>query len=122
MCNVGDLCLIPGSGRAPGEGIGYPLQCLGFPGGSVVRNPPARAGDAGDTGWIPVSGKSPGGGNGNPLQDSCLGNPMDREASVQFSRSVVSDSLRPHELQHTRSPGGPQFMGSQRGQHNLVAK
>ena len=25
-------------------------------------------------------------------------------ASVQFSRSVVSDSLRPHELQHTRPP------------------
>ena len=29
-CNVGDLGLIPGSGRAPGEGNGYPLQdsCL----------------------------------------------------------------------------------------------
>ena len=26
------------------------------------------------------------------------------ESSVQFSRSVVSDSLRPHELQHTRLP------------------
>ena len=25
-------------------------------------------------------------------------------SSVQFSRSVVSDSLRPHELQHTRLP------------------
>ena len=25
--------------------------------------------------------------------------------SVQFSRSVVSDSLRPHELQHTMPPG-----------------
>ena len=24
--------------------------------------------------------------------------------SVQFSRSVVSDSLRPHELQHARPP------------------
>ena len=24
--------------------------------------------------------------------------------SIQFSRSVVSDSLRPHELQHTRPP------------------
>ena len=29
---------------------------------------------------------------------------MDREASVQFSRSVVSDSLQPHESQHTRPP------------------
>ena len=29
-CNVGDLDLIPGSGRSPGEGNGYPLQysCL----------------------------------------------------------------------------------------------
>ena len=24
--NAGDLGLIPGSGRSPGEGIGYPLQ------------------------------------------------------------------------------------------------
>jgi len=29
-CNVGDLGLIPGLGRSPGEGTGYPLQysCL----------------------------------------------------------------------------------------------
>ena len=29
-CNAGDLDLIPGSGRVPGEGNGYPLQysCL----------------------------------------------------------------------------------------------
>ena len=26
-------------------------------------------------------------------------------STVQFSRSVVSDSLRPHELQHARPPG-----------------
>ena len=25
-CNVGDPCSIPGLGRSPGEGIGYPLQ------------------------------------------------------------------------------------------------
>ena len=25
-CNVGDLGLIPGSGRSAGEGVGYPLQ------------------------------------------------------------------------------------------------
>ena len=30
-CNKGDLSLIPGSGRSPGEGNGNPLQysCLG---------------------------------------------------------------------------------------------
>ena len=26
-CNVGDLDSIPGSGRCPGEGNGYPPQC-----------------------------------------------------------------------------------------------
>ena len=47
----------------------------GFPGGSVVKNPPAHAGDLGS---IPGSGRSPGDGNGNPLQDSRLENPTDR--------------------------------------------
>ena len=50
---------------------------MGFPGGSVVKNLPANAGD---TGSIPGSGKSPKGGNGHPLQYSCLRNPMDRGA------------------------------------------
>ena len=39
----------------------------GFPGGPVVKNPPASAGDARDAGSIPGSGKSPGIENGNPL-------------------------------------------------------
>ena len=54
--------------------------CMGFPGGSVVENPPANAGDDRDMGLIPGSGRSPGGGDGNPLQSSCLQNPMDRGA------------------------------------------
>ena len=29
-CNAGDPGLIPGSGRTPGEGIGYPLQYSGL--------------------------------------------------------------------------------------------
>ena len=29
-CNVGDLDLIPGLGRSPGEGKGYPLQYPGL--------------------------------------------------------------------------------------------
>ena len=45
---------------------------VGFPGGSVVKNPPAR-----DVGSIPGSGRSPGEWNGNPLQYSCLENSMD---------------------------------------------
>ena len=49
----------------------------GLPDGSVVKNLPANAGDAG---LIPGSGRSPGERNGNPVQYSCLGNPMDRGA------------------------------------------
>ena len=47
--------------------MGFGAQHLlnwGFPGVSVVKNPPANAGDAG---LIPRSGRSPGEGNGNPL-------------------------------------------------------
>ena len=44
----------------------------GFPGGSVVMNPPASAGHAEDVGSIPGKGRSPGEGNGNPLQYYCL--------------------------------------------------
>ena len=29
-CNAGDLGLIPGLGRCPGEGHGHPLQCSGL--------------------------------------------------------------------------------------------
>ena len=88
----------------------------------------ASACNAGGMASIPGLGRSPGEGNGNPLQYSCLENPMNRGAwraivqggsksqtqmstctkshttSVQFSRSVVSDSLQPHELQHARPP------------------
>ena len=53
---------------------------LGFPGGSVVKNPSANAGDKRDGSLIPGLGRSPGGGHGNPLQYSCLGNPMDKGA------------------------------------------
>ena len=41
-CNAGDPSSIPGSGRSPGEGIGYPLQ---YSWASLVaqllKNPPA---------------------------------------------------------------------------------
>ena len=47
---------------------------MGFPGGSMVKNSPANAGDVGS---IPGSERPPGDGSGKPVQDSCLGNPMD---------------------------------------------
>ena len=53
-----------------------PSKQMGFPGSSVVKNPPANAGEMGS---IPGSGRSPGEGNGNPLQYSCLGNPLTKE-------------------------------------------
>ena len=65
-----------------------------FPGGSVVKNLPANAGN---TGTIPGFGRSPGGGNGNPLQYSWLENLMDRGAwgptvhAVIKSRTQLSD-------------------------------
>ena len=71
------------------------LPFLGFPGGSVVKNPPANAGDVGSS---PGLGRSPGEGNGNPLQYSCLrGNLMDRGAwratvhGVAMSQTWLSD-------------------------------
>ena len=48
-----------------------------FPGGSVVKNPPANEGD---TGSVSVSGRSPEEGKGNPLQYSYLGNLTDTGA------------------------------------------
>ena len=62
---------------------------MGFPGGSVVKNPPANAGDMGS---ITGSGRYPGEGNGNPLKYSCLGNPMDREAWGATVHEVTKES------------------------------
>ena len=60
------------------------FQCLpeylSIPCGSMVKNSPVNAGDAGGLGLIPGLGRSPGGGSGIPLQYPCLGNSMDREA------------------------------------------
>ena len=55
---------------------GYIYKHMGFPHGSVIKNP--LAGAAGDADSIPGSGRSPGGGHGNLLQYYCLQNPLDR--------------------------------------------
>ena len=57
--------------------FGPTIYPSGFPGGSVVKNPPANAGEVGS---ILGSGRSPGEEDGHPLQYSCLGNPLDRGA------------------------------------------
>ena len=51
------------------------MMYWGFPGGSVVKNLPANAEEAGS---IHGSGRFPRVGNGYPLQYSCLENSMDR--------------------------------------------
>ena len=64
---------------------------MGFPGGSVVKNPPVSGGDAGDSGLIPGWRRSPGGGNGHPLHSS----------------------IRAWKIPWTEDPGGLQPMRSQ---------
>ena len=64
------------------------IQWMGFPSDSVVKNPPANAGDAGDT------GSTPGGANGNPLQHCCLANLRDRGA---WKATVVGSQRAGHE-------------------------
>ena len=64
----------------------------GFPGGLMVKNPPA--GDSEDTGLIHELGRSPGEGNGNPLQYPC------RE-TFRGQRSLASfKSVESQRVQH----------------------
>ena len=58
----------------------FPNVILGIPGGTVVKNLPAKAGDPRDVGSILGSERSPGVGNGNVSHYSCLENSMDRRA------------------------------------------
>ena len=81
-----------------------PLWPVAFPSGTVVKNPPANAGDVRDTGSIPGLGRSPGGGNGNPLQYSCLENSMDRGAWWPTDHAVANSQTR----LSTHTPSGPQ--------------
>ena len=60
---------------------------LGFAGGSVVKDSPANAGDAGS---IPGPGRPPGKENGNPPQYTCLGNPTDGGAWWATKSQTVS--------------------------------
>ena len=53
---------------------------MGFPGGSVVKNPAASGGDAGDMGLIAGSGRSLGAGNAAFSIIHAWENPMDRGA------------------------------------------
>ena len=65
------------------------LYNMGFPGSSVVNNPPAIVEDAGS---IPGLERFPGEGNGNPLQYSCLGNSMDSGDWQAIVHKVAKES------------------------------
>ena len=78
------------------------VTVLGFPGGSLVKNLPANAGDARDSDLISGSGRSPGAGSGNLLQYSCLENSMDRGGwwalvhGAAKSQTQLSNSTHTH--------------------------
>ena len=54
--------------------------------GSVVKNLPANAGDAGS---MPVLGRIPGGGNGTPVQFTYQENPMEGEGWQATAHAVI---------------------------------
>ena len=64
---------------------------VGFPGGSVVKNLPANAGDLG---LIPGQGRFLGEGHGRPLQCSCLGSLVDRGAWWSTVHRIVKIRTR----------------------------
>ena len=73
---------------------------MGFPGGSLVKNPPANAGDMAS---VPGWGRSPGIGNGNLLQYSCLDSSTDRRAwQATFygasKESAMTEQLSKHAV------------------------
>ena len=90
-------------------------------GGSVVKNPPANAGDTGDAGSIPGLGRSPEEGHSNPLQYSCLKNAMDRGAwwaPVHWvAESDTTEHTRTHRAGGANKPvaeASPHLRGQQK--------
>ena len=76
---------------------------MGFPGGSMVKNPPANVGDAGDKGLIPESGRSPGEGNGNPLTPVFLpGESHGQRSLVDFSLQDCKELDMTEATEHAR--------------------
>ena len=73
-CNAGDPSLIPGSGRSPGEGIGYTLQ---FSWASLVAQLVKNLPQCGRPGFDPWVGKIPWRKERLPTPVFCLENSMD---------------------------------------------
>ena len=82
---------------------------MGFPGGSMVNNQPASAGNSRDVGLIPASGRSPGVGNGSAtpifLSGKCYR--QRRLHGVAESRTWLSAHAHTHACTHTHThPSG----------------
>ena len=71
---------------------------MGLPGGSVVKDLLASAGDIKDAGSILGLGSSLGGGHDNPLQYSCLENPTDGGAWLAKVHGVSKSQTRLKQL------------------------
>ena len=103
-CSVGDSSSVPGSGRSPGEGIGYPFQyswtSLVAQTSQVAKNPPAVDGRCGFDPWV---GKITAAGHGNLLQYSCLQNPHGQRSLVGYSPWVHKESNMTEQLSRAHS-------------------
>ena len=123
-CKVGDL---PGLGRSPGEGKGYPLQHCGLE-NSVDCVVHGDRKESGTTEWLSLSHNLlqcsevfPGGASGTcpPIQETeemrmrSLGREDRLEEEVAFCSSILAC-----EIPWTEESGGLQSMGSQRVRHN----
>ena len=97
----------------------------GFPGGSVVKNLPANAGDVG---LIPDSGRSSGEGNGYPLQYSCLEKSHGQRSLVGYSPGghkeldSTEHTVHTHTYTHTHTHTGAIYYTSIIPQYNFFSK
>ena len=75
------------------------VSIAGFPGGTVVKNSPANAGDMGS---VPRWGRSPEVGNDNLLQESYLEDSLDRGAwwatFYGLQESAMTEQLSKHSF------------------------
>ena len=91
-CNAGDPSSIPGSGRSPGEGIGYPLQYswASWVAQTVKNLPAVRETWVGSLGWD------------DPLEEDM----------------ATHSSILAWKIPWMEEPGRPQSMGLQRVGHD----
>ena len=119
-CNAGGPGSIPGSGRSPGEGIGYPLQySWASLVAQLVKNLPAVCKIWFDHGL----GRFPGEGKGYPLQYSGLYSPRGCK-QLDTTERLLEKAMAPHsstlawKIPWREEPGRLQSMRSLRVRHD----